>query len=283
MSNDYESFFQPNNDYLNFNNISREESKISFDFCLKNESNNDISNKKTEYITNFNEETNSKKDINKYEINDDLISLSNFNYDKLLIINEDSNNNSDNNNIIQLNENNNNLLLPNNENNNNLLLSDNENNNKKNNNNTFKITSQDKEERLDYLIKKLKTLVSDFLHVKLNKIKKFKFYKMDSKKFTSVTSYKKNKIWLDKPISELLLEFNEKNEKIINKLIESKHEKYNEIKKILNSTYEDFIFNNYQELNKDFQKFFNKNYKNSIMLRDYNSIQSIIKKIKNKI
>ena len=282
MSNDYESFFQPNNDYLNFNNISREESKISFDFCLKNESNNDISNKKTEYITNFNEETNSKKDINKYEINDDLISLSNFCGDKILIINEDSNNNSDNN-IIQLNENNNNLLLPNNENNNNLLLSNNENNNKKNNNNTFKITSKDKEERLDYLIKKFKTLVSEVLHVKLNKIKKFKFYKMDSKKFTSVTSYKKNKIWFDRPISELLLKFNEKNEKNINKLIESKHEKYNEIKKILNSTYEEFIFNNYQELNKEFQKFFNENFKKSIMLRDYNSIQSIIKKIKNKM
>ena len=282
MSKEYESFFQSNDEFLNFNNISREESKISFDFCLKNELNNDISNKKTEYITNIKEETNSKNDINKYEINDDLISYSNYYNDKILIINEDSNNNSDNN-IIQLNENNNNLLLSKNENNNNLLLSNNENNNKKNNNNTFKITSKDKEERLDYLIKKFKTLVSEVLHVKLNKIKKFKFYKMDSKKFTSVTSYKKNKIWFDRPISELLLKFNEKNEKNINKLIESKHEKYNEIKKILNSTYEEFIFNNYQELNKEFQKFFNENFKKSIMLRDYNSIQSIIKKIKNKI
>ena len=282
MSKEYESFFQSNDEFLNFNNISREESKISFDFCLKNELNNDISNKKTEYITNIKEETNSKNDINKYEINDDLISYSNYYNDKILIINEDSNNNSDNN-IIQLNENNNNLLLSKNENNNNLLLSNNENNNKKNNNNTFKITSKDKEERLDYLIKKFKTLVSEVLHVKLNKIKKFKFYKMDSKKFTSVTSYKKNKIWFDRPISELLLKFNEKNEKNINKLIESKHEKYNEIKKILNSTYEEFIFNNYQELNKDFQKFFNENFKKSIMLRDYNSIQSIIKKIKNKM
>ena len=282
MSKEYESFFQSNDEFLNFNNISREESKISFDFCLKNELNNDISNKKTEYITNIKEETNSKNDINKYEINDDLISYSNYYNDKILIINEDSNNNSDNN-IIQLNENNNNLLLSKNENNNNLLISNNENNNKKNNNNTFKITSKDKEERLDYLIKKFKTLVSEVLHVKLNKIKKFKFYKMDSKKFTSVTSYKKNKIWFDRPISELLLKFNEKNEKNINKLIESKHEKYNEIKKILNSTYEEFIFNNYQELNKDFQKFFNENFKKSIMLRDYNSIQSIIKKIKNKM
>ena len=282
MSKEYESFFQSNDEFLNFNNISREESKISFDFCLKNELNNDISNKKTEYITNIKEETNSKNDINKYEINDDLISYSKFYNDKILIINEDSNNNSDNN-IIQLNENNNNLLLSKNENNNNLLLSNNENNNKKNNNNTFKITSKDKEERLDYLIKKFKTLVSEVLHVKLNKIKKFKFYKMDSKKFTSVTSYKKNKIWFDRPISELLLKFNEKNEKNINKLIESKHEKYNEIKKILNSTYEEFIFNNYQELNKEFQKFFNENFKKSIMLRDYNSIQSIIKKIKNKM
>lgn len=282
MSKEYESFFQSNDEFLNFNNISREESKISFDFCLKNELNNDISNKKTEYITNIKEETNSKNDINKYEINDDLISYSNYYNDKILIINEDSNNNSDNN-IIQLNENNNNLLLSKNENNNNLLLSNNENNNKKNNNNTFKITSKDKEERLDYLIKKFKTLVSEVLHVKLNKIKKFKFYKMDSKKFTSVTSYKKNKIWFDRPISELLLKFNEKNEKNINKLIESKHEKYNEIKKILNSTYEEFIFNNYQELNKEFQKFFNENFKKSIMLRDYNSIQSIIKKIKNKM
>lgn len=282
MSKEYESFFQSNDEFLNFNNISREESKISFDFCLKNELNNDISNKKTEYITNIKEETNSKNDINKYEINDDLISYSNYYNDKILIINEDSNNNSDNN-IIQLNENNNNLLLSKNENNNNLLLSNNENNNKKNNNNTFKITSKDKEERLDYLIKKFKTLVSEVLHIKLNKIKKFKFYKMDSKKFTSVTSYKKNKIWFDRPISELLLKFNEKNEKNINKLIESKHEKYNEIKKILNSTYEEFIFNNYQELNKEFQKFFNENFKKSIMLRDYNSIQSIIKKIKNKM
>ena len=282
MSKEYESFFQSNDEFLNFNNISREESKISFDFCLKNELNNDISNKKTEYITNIKEEANSKNDINKYEINDDLTSYSNYCNDKILIINEDSNNNSDNN-IIQLNENNNNLLLSKNENNNNLLLSNNENNNKKNNNNTFKITSKDKEERLDYLIKKFKTLVSEVLHVKLNKIKKFKFYKMDSKKFTSVTSYKKNKIWFDKPISELLLKFNEKNEKNINKLIESKHEKYNEIKKILNSTYEEFIFNNYQELNKEFQKFFNENFKKSIMLRDYNSIQSIIKKIKNKM
>ena len=282
MSKEYESFFQSNDEFLNFNNISREESKISFDFCLKNELNNDISNKKTEYITNIKEETNSKNDINKYEINDDLNSYSNYYNDKILIINEDSNNNSDNN-IIQLNENNNNLLLSKNENNNNLLLSNNENNNKKNNNNTFKITSKDKEERLDYLIKKFKTLVSEVLHVKLNKIKKFKFYKMDSKKFTSVTSYKKNKIWFDRPISELLLKFNEKNEKNINKLIESKHEKYNEIKKILNSTYEEFIFNNYQELNKEFQKFFNENFKKSIMLRDYNSIQSIIKKIKNKM
>lgn len=282
MSKEYESFFQSNDEFLNFNNISREESKISFDFCLKNELNNDISNKKTEYITNIKEETNSKNDINKYEINDDLNSYSNYYNDKILIINEDSNNNSDSN-IIQLNENNNNLLLSKNENNNNLLLSNNENNNKKNNNNTFKITSKDKEERLDYLIKKFKTLVSEVLHVKLNKIKKFKFYKMDSKKFTSVTSYKKNKIWFDRPISELLLKFNEKNEKNINKLIESKHEKYNEIKKILNSTYEEFIFNNYQELNKEFQKFFNENFKKSIMLRDYNSIQSIIKKIKNKM
>ncbi len=282
MSKEYESFFQSNDEFLNFNNISREESKISFDFCLKNELNNDISNKKTEYITNIKEETNSKNDINKYEINDDLISYSNYYNDKILIINEDSNNNSDNN-IIQLNENNNNLLLSKNENNNYLLISNNENNNKKNNNNTFKITSKDKEERLDYLIKKFKTLVSEVLHVKLNKIKKFKFYKMDSKKFTSVTSYKKNKIWFDRPISELLLKFNEKNEKNINKLIESKHEKYNEIKKILNSTYEEFIFNNYQELNKEFQKFFNENFKKSIMLRDYNSIQSIIKKIKNKM
>jgi len=282
MSKEYESFFQSNDEFLNFNNISREESKISFDFCLKNELNNDISNKKTEYITNIKEETNSKNDINKYEINDDLISYSNYYNDKILIINEDSNNNSDSN-IIQLNENNNNLLLSKNENNNNLLLSNNENNNKKNNNNTFKITSKDKEERLDYLIKKFKTLVSEVLHIKLNKIKKFKFYKMDSKKFTSVTSYKKNKIWFDRPISELLLKFNEKNEKNINKLIESKHEKYNEIKKILNSTYEEFIFNNYQELNKEFQKFFNENFKKSIMLRDYNSIQSIIKKIKNKM
>ena len=282
MSKEYESFFQSNDEFLNFNNISREESKISFDFCLKNELNNDISNKKTEYITNIKEETNSKNDINKYEINDDLNSYSNYYNDKILIINEDSNNISDSN-IIQLNENNNNLLLSKNENNNNLLLSNNENNNKKNNNNTFKITSKDKEERLDYLIKKFKTLVSEVLHVKLNKIKKFKFYKMDSKKFTSVTSYKKNKIWFDRPISELLLKFNEKNEKNINKLIESKHEKYNEIKKILNSTYEEFIFNNYQELNKEFQKFFNENFKKSIMLRDYNSIQSIIKKIKNKM
>jgi len=282
MSKEYESFFQSNDEFLNFNNISREESKISFDFCLKNELNNDISNKKTEYITNIKEETNSKNDINKYEINDDLISYSNYYNDKILIINEDSNNNSDSN-IIQLNENNNNLLLSKNENNNNLLLSNKENNNKKNNNNTFKITSKDKEERLDYLIKKFKTLVSEVLHIKLNKIKKFKFYKMDSKKFTSVTSYKKNKIWFDRPISELLLKFNEKNEKNINKLIESKHEKYNEIKKILNSTYEEFIFNNYQELNKEFQKFFNENFKKSIMLRDYNSIQSIIKKIKNKM
>ena len=204
MSKEYESFFQSNDDFLNFNNISREESKLSFDFCLKNELNNDISNKKTEYITNIKEEANSKNDINKYEINDDLTSYSNYCNDKILIINEDSNNNSDNN-IIQLNENNNNLLLSKNENNNNLLISNNENNNKKNNNNTFKITSKDKEERLDYLIKKFKTLVSEVLHVKLNKIKKFKFYKMDSKKFTSVTSYKKNKIWFDKPILSFIL------------------------------------------------------------------------------
>jgi hypothetical protein len=37
MSKEYESFFQSNDEFLNFNNISREESKISFDFCLKNE------------------------------------------------------------------------------------------------------------------------------------------------------------------------------------------------------------------------------------------------------
>ena len=283
---EYESIFSSNNEYLNFNKISREESKYSLDLFnvndvdpFKYDSNYDISNKKTEFMTGFNGDINLKKEFSISEINDVLLISSpnpynNYNdiyLNQTISINETSSDNS-NNNINKVNEINNDLLITNNEN-----------NNKNNNDKTFKITSKEKEERLDYLIKKLKTLVSDFLHERLNKNKKCKFYKMDSKAFTSVTSYKKNKIWFDCPISELLCKFNEKNKKIINKLFESKHEQYNDIKNILNSTYEEFILNNYQDINKDYQKFFNENYKNSIMLRDYNSIQNIIKKIKNKL
>ena len=283
---EYESIFSSNNEYLNFNKISREESKYSLDLFnvndvdpFKYDSNYDISNKKTEFMTGFNDDINLKKEFSISEINDVLLISSpnpynNYNdicLKQTISFNETSSDNS-NNNINKINEINNDLLITNNENNNENI-----------NNKTFKITSKEKEERLDYLIKKLKTLVSDVLHERLNKNKKCKFYKMDSKAFTSVTSYKKNKIWFDCPISELLCKFNEKNKKIINKLFESKHEQYNDIKNILNSTYEEFILNNYQDINKDYQKFFNENYKNSIMLRDYNSIQNIIKKIKNKL
>jgi len=276
MSNEYESFFSSNNEQFNFNKIIREESNYSLDL-IKYELNDDISNKKTEFMTGYIGDINLKKDINGSEIYDVLdFSSSNYynnnNEDILkttILLNDTYNDNSNIDNF-KLNEINNDLLI-----------SNNKKNNKNNNNNTFKITSKEKEERLDYLIKKLKTIVSEVLHKRLNKNKKFKFYKMDSKDFTSVTSYKKNKIWFDCPISELLCKFNEKNKKNIKKLFENKQEQYNDIKNILNSTYEEFIFNNLEDINNNYEKFFNENYKNSIMLRDYNSIRNVIKKIKN--
>ena len=256
-----------NNCFDDFNNIINYQSDYNFslnsdDDKFKKEMNIDFENKKTDYISNNNESVEQEIERETIEINENLIvssseSLDYYNVDNFVVIDFKKKIINDKGKEINFNISN------------------------KINNDIYRIDIENKkEERRDYLIKNLKTIVSNLLHKKINKNKKYKFYKMNSRNFTSNTSYKKNKIWFERPIYELLNEFNDKNKKAIKKIYKSKQDECIEIKNILNSTYEEFINNNYLEINDEYQKNFNKNYKNSIMLSKFNSVISIIELIK---
>ena len=87
---------------------------------------------------------------------------------------------------------------------------------------------------------------------------------------------------LNKKIKELLSEKNENKKKIINELQNEKNfEKFQNLNEILNMKLYDFIYINYDYLNKEYTKYFKIfcNFENGILFKNLNSIEKLINDI----
>ena len=152
----------------------------------------------------------------------------------------------------------------------------------------FKTEKKNIQNRFDYLIKDTKIMINNQLIEDLNLIlknigKNYKFFKMNSK-FTSNTNYKKNIEWFDYTIRELLNEFLDKKEILesLNYLKNNnKHTKIiNEINKIFDKSYEDYIFQNYSKLNEKYIENIKIKY-SGYVFNNCEELKDLIKKIKN--
>ena len=152
----------------------------------------------------------------------------------------------------------------------------------------FKTDKNNIQNRFDYLIKDTKIMINNQLIEDLNLISKnigknYKFFKMNSK-FTSNTNYKKNIEWFDYTIRELLNEFLDKKEILesLNYLKNNnKHTKIiNEINKIFDKSYEDYIFQNYNKLNEKYIENIKIKY-SGYVFNNCEELKDLIKKIKN--
>ena len=151
----------------------------------------------------------------------------------------------------------------------------------------FKTEKKNIQNRFDYLIKDTKIMINNQLIEDLNLIlknigKNYKFFKLNSK-FTSNTNYQKNKNWFNYKIRELLDEFLDKKDilKSLNNLKnQNRHTKIiNEINEIFDMSYEDYILQNYDKLNKKYENI--KNKYSGYIYNNCEELKYLIKKIKN--
>jgi hypothetical protein len=128
--------------------------------------------------------------------------------------------------------------------------------------------------RLEYLFKKMLTIISKILIKTLNENNSNSFKRINLK--LKIT-YEELKFYLGANIEELL----KKNDKNIS-LIESKEQLPDECKNILDMNFHNFIIINKNEINKHYTEYFQKfivKYRNAESFEEYNSIDALIKKI----
>ena len=129
--------------------------------------------------------------------------------------------------------------------------------------------------RLEYLLKKMLTIISKILIKTLNENNSKSFKRINLK--LKIT-YEELKFYLGTNIEELL----KKNYKNIS-LIESKEQLPDESKNILKMNLQDFIYINKNEINKHYTQYFQKEfmvkYRNAESFKEYYSIEILIYKI----
>ena len=135
------------------------------------------------------------------------------------------------------------------------------------------------DKRKDYIIKKFKVKCGKYFISKLNKLckklnklsTKFHFYYPNSKRFTSVPNYDKNKKWLNYTIEEILTKYDKENggsnSKTLQKLSQKdeRNPTIQEIKRILSLKYEEIIreYSNSEQFDKDVKSFNDEDDRNS--------------------
>ena len=126
--------------------------------------------------------------------------------------------------------------------------------------------------RKDYILKKFKVKSSKYLIERLNQNdKKIKFYKLNFKYFTQNINYNQNYNWFFFKVKDIITLKNEKNKKAILKFekILKRSSNLNEINKLLNITYYDYLLYYYEY---QFKYDFINNHEYYEELKNYNYI-----------
>jgi hypothetical protein len=129
--------------------------------------------------------------------------------------------------------------------------------------------------RKDYILKKFKVNSSKYLIERLNQNDaKIKFYKLNFKYFTQNINYNQNYIWFFFKVKDIITLKNEKNKKAILKFEKKlkKSNNLNEINKLLNFTYYDYLFYYYEY---QFKNDFINNHEYYEALKNYNYIYTM--------
>lgn len=128
------------------------------------------------------------------------------------------------------------------------------------------------DKRKDYIIKKFKVKCGKYFISKLNKLNtKLHFYCPNSKRFTSVPNYDKNKKWLNYTIEKILTKYDKENGGSNSKTLQKLSQKderdptIQEIKRILSLKYEEIIreYSNSEQFDKDVKSFNDEDDRNS--------------------
>ena len=129
--------------------------------------------------------------------------------------------------------------------------------------------------RKDYILKKFKVKSSKYLIERLNQNdKKIKFYKLNFKYFTQNINYNQNYNWFFFKVKDIITLKNEKNKKAILKFekILKRSSNLNEINKLLNITYYDYLLYYYEY---QFKYDFINNHEYYEELKNYNYIHTM--------
>ena len=129
--------------------------------------------------------------------------------------------------------------------------------------------------RKDYILKKFKVKSSKYLIERLNQNDaKIKFYKLNFKYFTQNINYNQNYSWFSFKIKDIISLKNEKNKKAILKFEKKikKSNNLNEINKLLNITYYDYLQYYYKY---QFKNDFISNPEYYEVLKNYNYIKTM--------
>ena len=129
--------------------------------------------------------------------------------------------------------------------------------------------------RKDYILKKFKVKSSKYLIERLNQNdKKIKFYKLNFKYFTQNINYNQNYNWFFFKVKDIITLKNEKNKKAILKFekILKKSSNLNEINKLLNIAYYDYLLYYYEY---QFKNDFINNHEYYEELKNYNYIYTM--------